>query len=465
VLLAAQIRNGFVSFYTMQSEGGRAYYDLTPDWRVWLVCAGCAVLTGLLFGVVPAIRAVRTDMTGELKSGAGSIGLQHSASLRDLLAAAQVALSLVLLVAAGLMVHSAEKILGGANFDPHHVVIMRLRPRLVKYTPAQAESLYREVAHQLPDVPGVESVTLGMGGSGLLWTPQTGKAMRLSVPGEQDRSVRVLPVTGSFFTTLRIPVLQGHVFEDRDQPGAPMVILVNQAAAQQFWPHASAIGQVLVLNKEAYRVIGVVGDIALHSVNEKPAPQFYSAFWQSNPGAQGDLRMAVRVKGDSGAALSALRRAIFVIDPRVPIGEDMPLPLQVKSVYAEVWLARSVTVWCGVFALVLSAVGLYSVLAFTVRCRTREIGVRMALGARPTDVVTLVVRRGLLVCIAGCAVGLVMASAASRLLGSFLYCVPAFDLVAFSAGPLALTVMALAASYLPARRAAQVDPMVVLRCD
>ena len=479
VLLGWWIRDGFVSLYTLQGEGGNAFYDVRTDWRTVAFALAAALATGLLFGILPALRAVHGDLTEDLKAGGGAIGSQRGGRLRDFLAAAQVGLSLVLLVAAGLMTRSAHAILSGVNFDPDHVVVLRLRPRLVQYTPAQAESFYRAVAQRLPSLPQVEATGYAVGGIGFVWRTPTGSLMRPGNAPQRDVSVRVLPVNPEFFSALRIPLLQGRVFTDQDQPGAPPVLVVNRAAARQYWPSASALGQVLVLNGEAYRVVGVVADIGLRSVGESPAPQLYSSFWQSHPGAQGDVRMAVRVRGDShpsaskpalgtpdeGAALDSIRHAIASVDPRVPIAEDMPLAEQIKSSYAGVWLARSVTVWCGLVALLLSAVGLYSVLAFAVRSRTREIGVRVALGARPSDIVGLVVGRALLICAAGTAAGLLLALSTWRLLASLIYGVSAFDLFSFVAAPVALSLVAIAASYLPARRAARIDAMAALRCD
>jgi len=466
LVLGLWLRDSFVSLFSLQGEGGYAFYDVRVDWRVMVFSGAAALVTGLLFGLLPAIRAIRCDVVEDLKSGAaGGIGLQRGSRLRDLLAAGQVCLSLVLLVAAGLMVRSAQGILSGANFDPQHVVLLRLRPRLVKYTPAQSEAFYAAVADRLPQISGVEDVAFGVGGSGLLWMPRTGPVMKLSTPGQADTPVRVLPVNDTFFATLRIPLLQGRVFGTRDRAGTSRTLVVNQSAAKRYWPASSALGQVLVLDGQPYSVVGVVADLGLHSLRETASPQLYSAFWQNTPGSAGDVRMAIRVEGDPGAALPRLHQVISSIDPRVPLAEEMTLTDQVKSYYAAVWLARSATVWCGVLALVLSAVGLYSVLAFAVRSRTREIGMRVALGARPIDVIKLVVGRGLRICAFGTAGGLVLAVSTWRLLANLIYGVRGFDVLAFIVGPAALLLVTLAATWLPARRAAQVDPMSALRYD
>lgn len=464
VLLGVWIRQAFVSLYTLQSEGGQAFYDIRFNARMWLFSAGAALGTGLLFGVLPAIRAMRGDMIGELKSGGGSLGSASSGRLRDIIAAAQVALSLVLLVAAGLMVRSARHILS-TSFDPDHVVLMRLRPRLVQYSPAQAESYFHAVADRMPSIGGVESASYAIGGSGLVWMPTAGLPMKLTMPGQQETTLRVLPVNTDFFATLRIPVIQGRVFNNEDRPNTDRVLVVNQSAVRRFWPEGSAIGRELVLSGSKYRVVGVVADSGVHNLEESVSPHLYAAFWQSDPGERGDMRMAIRVRGDAASALAQLHRAIAAIDPRVPIAEEMPLVDQIESVFSTVWLARTTTLWCGFVALLLSATGLYSVLAFVVRSRTREIGLRMALGARPSDVLALVVGHGLLICTSGTGVGLLFALAFWRLLSSLLYGVNGFDPIAFATGPVALLLVGIAASYVPAWRAAHIDPMVALRYD
>ena len=467
ITLGFWLRDGFASLYTLQTEGGDTFYNLNLDGRQIFFVAVIALLTGVLFGLLPAFHAAGGDMLQGLKTGGGSLGSRSGTRARDLLAAAQVALCLVLLVAAGLMVRSAQHILGGANFDPEQVVLLRLRPRLVKYSPAEAEKYFRAVVRRVPLQAGVADVGYGTGGSGLLWNTGIGKTMRLESRGEPDKQVRVLPVNNSFFATLRIPVLQGRTFTDQDQfaSGGGDVLVVNQAAAHHYWPATTAVEQSLMLDGRAYRVVGVVADIGLRSLDENAAPQLYSPYWQSAPGAQGDMRMAVRVNGDPAAALSKIHSAISSVDPQVPIAEEMLLSDQVKSEYSTVWLARAATLWCGVVALCLSAVGLYSVLAFNVRCRMREIGLRVALGARRADVARLIVRKGLTIFAIGAVSGLVISLFTWRLLGSLLYGVRSLDLFAFLGGPLILGIVTVLSSYLPARRATRVDPMVALRYE
>jgi predicted permease len=464
VLLGVWIRRAFVSLYTLQSEGGQAFYDIRFNGRMWLFSAAAALGTGLLFGLLPAIRSVHADMIADLKSGGGSVDSATGGRLRDVIAAAQVALSLMLLVVAGLMVRSVSHILS-TSFDPDHVAIMRLRPRLVQYSAAQADNYFHAIADRLPSISGVESVGYAIGGSGLVWMPTAGLPMKLTMPTQPETTLHVLPVNNDFFATLRIPVLQGRVFNNEDRPGTGLVLVVNQSAARRFWPEGSAIGRELVLDGNAYRVVGVVADSGVRNLEESEPPHLYAPFWQSTPGARGDMRLAIRVRGDATSALPQLHRAIAAVDPFVPIAEEMALVDQIESEFSTVWLARTTALWCGFVALLLSAAGLYGVLAFVVRSRTREIGLRMALGARPSDVLALIVRRGLVICAGGAVVGLLFALASWRLLSSLLYGVNGVDAIVFAAGPVALLLVGFAASYLPARRAARIDPMVALRHD
>jgi putative ABC transport system permease protein len=463
LLLSFWISRAIVSFYVLQSEGGQSFYDLTLDWRVLLFCCAAALLTGLLFGLFPILQALQVDVNSELKSGGGSIGLRHGTRLRDGFAIVQIGLTVAMAVSAGLMARSARNLLGGANFDPDGVVALRLRPRLVKYSPQQAESFYRRAFDELSRTAAVESMAYGIGGSGLLWTPGTGPSMILSVAGQSQRPVRVLPVNDNYFSTLHIPVLQGRSFTGQDRQDSPRVLILNRSAALQLWPDASAVGRTVVLDSTPFRVVGVVADVGSRNAGESPAPQFYSAFWQSRPGTVGDVRMAVRVRGNLSAGLDSVHHAVAAADADVPISEDMPLIDQVRSVYASVGLARSVSLWCGAIALLLSGVGLYSVLAFGVRSRTREIGVRMALGATPVNIARLFGERVLLMSAIGISAGLGLALAATRLLSSLLYGVRATDLAAFVSGPLVVAIVAVLASVIPVRDAAAVQPLEALR--
>jgi cell division protein FtsX len=271
-------------------------------------------------------------------------------------------------------------------------------------------------------------------------------------------------VASYFFETLRIPFLGGRDFDDRDRAGSPLVAIVNQAMAEQLWPHASPLDETLTLDDHAYRVIGVVKNAQFHNDLQSALPMVFTSYWQ-DPEPQTDSRMCIRVTGDPAAALPSIRRAIAAIDPNVPITEAMPMIDQVRGDFTETRLAGSVLLCSAGLALFLSAIGLYGVLSFLVSRRTREIGIRMAIGARPHQVLREFLRKGLAVALLGSGLGLGLALIGTRFLAAWLYGVRATDALSFAAGTLLLVVTALLATLIPARRAARIDPIETLRYE
>jgi predicted permease len=266
-----------------------------------------------------------------------------------------------------------------------------------------------------------------------------------------------------FFETLKIPLVQGRDFNDGDRPGSPRVMVVNETLATRMWPQVSPLGQSLMVNGEPHQVVGVFRDARLRNALEAPLPFLYLAVWQNTKHT--DSRMVVRVASDPQAMLPLLRREIAAVDPKVPITEDMPMTRQVDAVYMPVLLTSSVAVCSGVLALFLSMIGLYGVLSFAVSQRTREIGVRMALGAQQLDVLKLVVGQGISLALIGVALGMVAAFGLTRVMASLLFGVSTTDAVTFFAVAVGLMVVALPACYIPARRATKVDPLVALRYE
>jgi predicted permease len=454
-------------FYVMNSEGFVRLYDFSPDLRLFLYLLLVVVVTGVLFGLFPALYASRQGLVTELKDGAGSTS-RSSRRLRNALVSLQAGLSLVLVVCAALLTKSSRVLMRGANFDPEHVAVLRLRPELANHDAAKVPSFMKAAWQSLNDTPGVESVAMMVGGEGEIWHWDSGRSPDVSLPGESAAKrfapdARVQDVDTHFFDALRISLLQGRGFTDHDSQGQPLVAVVNQTLAQQFWPGESALGHTLIIAKHEYRVVGVCANIQPPGAAQMPQAHIYRSFWQA--GYAGDVRFAVRVQGDPAAMLPGLREAIHKLDPAVPLGEDMPLSLQLETEYSPLILARTVVSFCGFLALSLSALGLYSILAFGVRTRVREIGVRMALGADRGHVIRLVLREGFRIVLAGIVGGVFAGMMATRLLTAWLYGVQARDLTSFVAGSAALLIAALAAAWLPAHRASHVDPMVALRSE
>jgi len=342
-----------------------------------------------------------------------------------------------------------------------------LRPRLLDYTPQKAQTVTHEIVEHLRSTPGVESVSLAAG-SGLAWRDQSSARVRLP---EQPRDpaheleVEFQEIAPRFFETLKIPVTAGRDFEDRDGPNSPRVVIVNETFARRMWPEASPLERMVVLNDIECQVVGVSKDARLRNSLEGPLPFVYLAYWQNVFRPQTDSRMVIRVAGEPRAMLPRLRREVAEVDANLPISEDLPMTSQVDGKYRPVLMTSSVLVCSGLLALFLSMAGLYGVLAFSVTQRTHEIGIRMALGARQQHVLLLVVAQGMSLALIGVVIGLAGSFALTRVMASLLYGVSAHDPLTFASITLLLTAVALLACYLPARRAAKVDPMTALRCE
>ena len=455
------------SFYSVGSEGFVNLFDFGLDRRVAAYSLLLSFVTAILFGLAPAVQASRQNISAQLRDYRGAGGSIKARGLRGALVAIQVALALVLIVSSGLLVRSGRTLITGTNFDPEHVAVLRLRSELARYTPARSAEFAREASAALSASPGVQSVAMMVGGEGLVWNWENGRNMDVSRPGAAvDSGARKVPtqdVDPAYFQTLGIPLLAGRAFTPQDQPSSSRVAILNETLARQLFPDGDALNRAILVRRESYRVVGIVASLQPSGAGAAPAPHLYLPFAQADPSLLGDVRFAIRVAGSPAAALPSLRSAIRALDPGVPLGEDMPMTTQMALHYAPVFLARSVVVFCGLLAVFLSAVGLYSVIALSVRSRTREIGVRIALGASPCIVTRSFVDQAVVLGLAGVAAGLVMAWMATRVLRAWLYGVAPHDTVTFIGGAALLLVTVLAAGYLPARRAARLDPIAALR--
>jgi predicted permease len=457
-------------FYAMDSEGFRHFYDLRFDWRAAAFSIGLTVAAGIIFGLLPAMRAVRHDLVTDLKDGGATE--QHSKGrIRSALVIGQVALSIVLVIAAGLLMRSAAKIGHGTNFEPQNALVIRLRPELMKYTPQRVEALVRRVNRRLGAEPGIVSVAYMQGGEGLVWDWRSGRDAQVGLSAEsRDHAsglqVRKQDVSSEFFRTLKIPLLQGRGFTERDVAGSPMVAVINQALARRLWPGGDgAVGRTFYINSKPFQIVGICADLQPANALYATEPHVYFSYWQSNSTREGDVRLVIRVRDDPAQMLPVIRRAIQSIDASVPVGEDMPLAVQVRLDYMAVLMAQRVMTFCGLLALCLSAMGLYSVLAFSVRARSLEIGIRMALGARKQDVLRHFLWDGARLALCGAAAGVIAALASTRMLRTLLYGVEATDAAIMMGAVGLLVLVALAACVLPASRAASISPMRVLRSE
>lgn len=454
-------------FYSADAVGRPLHYDFGLEPAIVVFVLGVAICAGLLFGILPALRSTRISRSGDavsLKPGGRGVGI-GATSRRDTvigrwLLGSQAAVAVALVTVAALLAVGARSLITGSGFDPAGVALLRLRPRLVDYSPERAQAYVREVVERLERSPGVEAVgTVGTG------TALVGFGADVAIPSADVRPLNAgyVEVGPGYFRALGIPRLRGREFTERDDRDSTPVAVVSEALARRLWGEAGAVGATILVDDRRHTVVGVVGDVGLQSRAEPLRPYVYLPFWQ-NPN-QVDARLQVRVEGDPGAMLSKLARAVHRVDPRVPITDMTTLPSWLEGRFRPLRMGVTAVTYAAVLAVVLSAVGLYSSLAFAVSRRTREIGVRLAVGASSGSILTMVLRQGMAVVVAGVAAGIALAVACTRVLRHVLYGAESADMALCGAAVLLFLCIGLIASSVPARRAARIDPMEALGAE
>jgi predicted permease len=440
--------------------------DLSLDPRVVGMGFALALATGILTGLVPALYATRGVAMPTLKDESAGAGPRRT-RLREALIVVQVAVSVALLAASGLVVRSFLNVHHGPGYDPHSLIVPRLRPSLIGYSAERSWAFQREVIRRLEDTPGVVAASP----ANIPPLPRWGMASaEIQVDGSTpDRMLRIATTTVGprYFRTLDVPVLEGREFDDRDSPDGPRRAIVNEALARRFWPRGGAAGSLVRIGETPVEIVGVVRNFEYTSVFEEPQPIAYLDYWQQDRTANWshDSRTHIRVAGDAAAMLPTILRVIADVDPDVPISDARPLSLRLDEEFAELRTARAMFLTFGGLTLALSGIGLYAALAFAVGQRRREIAIRLALGARRIGVGRLVLLRGALVVSIGLAAGLGVALGAGPVLAHMLYGVTPRDPLTLLAGPSILVAVALLAIWLPARRAMATDPIAALRSE
>ncbi len=439
--------------------------DIRMDWRVLAFAVGVSFVAALLSGLAPALQASGADLVPALKAE----GLDDGRSrlrMRSVFVVGQVALSLVLIVAAGLFLralHRASTVNPG--FDQSGVDVVTLDLSLGGYAGANGTAFVRELVARTSRLPGVQSA------SATVDLPLDGGRMGLGgyrvagfapPDGGQWFGADWNVVAPGFFSTLRLPLARGREFSDRDTPDSPPVAIVNEALARQFWPGGDAVGRRIEVEgddaPQHLTIVGVSTDAHLISLGGEPEPYIYVPLAQ-HPMAKVNLV----VRGSGGSRIAPVRALVRDMAPALPVIQAMPLEQITAIGLVPQRIAASVAGSLGLVGLLLAAIGIYGVTSYAVSRRTREIGIRIALGADSSTVLSLVLRQGLWLAAIGVAIGVAMAAAASRVLGSLLFGIPALDPIAFGAACLLFTAVALLATYIPARRAAAVDPIGALR--
>ena len=434
--------------------------------------AGLSLLAALIFGLVPALRSIRTDLQGDLRDGARRTAGRASLRLNQGLVIAEVALSVVLVAGAGLMLKSLwllQQVEPG--FEPRQLLTLRLSPGGGCYADAEPlDSYYRRVLEQVRAVPGAVSA------SAINYLPMTSPDLRMGystedhpvTPQTRVRSVSYRTVTPGYLRTMGIPLVAGRALTAADRGGAPQVGLINQAMARQLWPDQDAVGKQILWDDASpwFRVVGVVGDIRQHRLDLETKPQVYRPFGQAFDELMSPaMYLTVRTAGDAAALAPAVRQAVWSLDADVPIARLRSMDRVITLSLAGSRFFTTVLVTFGALALILGAVGVYGVGSYTVSRRTRELGIRMALGARRQTLLRSVMKRELVPVALGVALGVAGALAATRVLASSLFGVTATDPSTFLGVALVLGAVAMVSSYLPARRASRVDPIVALRSE
>jgi predicted permease len=450
--------------------------DAVLDLRRLGFAAAVALATGVFFGLAPALQATRVDLSATLKDAARSVGAARRGRgrgfhlpLGSLLVVLQVGLSLVLLVGAGLFVRSLRNLLSvDPGFDREALFQVQINPRLLALSEPRLLDLYRRLEDRLGALPGVRSVSLSLDG-------QLGTHVRsegFSVPGydqhrlnDNEQVTHVGLVTPAYFATVGVPLLRGRAFTAADRAGAPKVAIINETLARRFFPHGPVIGEHLGFGDAAhardFEIVGLARDSKYNTLRET------TPFMVYRPVAQApDNLEYIEVRSTPQAAVavaSRLRRTVAEVEPALAVFDVSATDQQVaRSLARERAIAR-LTGFFGVLALLLAAIGLYGVLSYGVARRTNEIGLRMALGAPRVSVLSLVLRDSCQLVALGLGAGLLAALAATRLAASQLYGLAANDPLTFAVATAAMALVALFAGYLPARRAADTDPMTALR--
>ncbi|MFN2507502.1 MAG: ABC transporter permease [Chthoniobacterales bacterium] len=433
---------------------------------------GLAVLSTLVFGLVPALQVSRPNVSESLQQGSkGSTGGVHGTRMRAFLVVSQLSLSLLLLAGAGLLIKSFFNLRAtNPGFEPSRLLVLdQVVPRSNYSEPGPQRRFFSELLPKLAALPGVEAV----GSANPLPFSGNDNGSSFRIASEPERGPGTHPdaahmmVTPGYFTTMKIPLRAGRNFEERDNENAAHVAIVSEAFVRRFVPNRNPIGERILLDQEQgsdpLEIVGVVGDTKQNEMGAEVIPTFYQPFAQA-PGRR--VWLTLRVANANLVGLeAAVRRVVHEQDPEVFVGKLTPMEKLIGENLAQPQFNMMLLGIFATVAMLLAAIGIYGVIAYSVAQRTREIGIRMALGAQRTQMLGMVLRQSMTVVLIGIVLGLAAALAATRLLASLLYGVGANDVLTYVAVVLLLSVAALLASYIPARRAMKVDPMIALRYE
>jgi putative ABC transport system permease protein len=441
--------------------------DVRVDITVLLFALALTIATGLLFGIAPAWHAAKTDLNEALKQATHASAGARS-RLRNGLATAELALATILLIGAGLLTQSLLRLQHvSLGFQPDRLLTFQLALPRTKYPPEKGAAFYRSLLESLRATPGVRGAAASSGipfGNGNYTTTPIATTGQSPLPPDTAVPTDWRVASAGFFHAMSIPLLRGRDFVDTDAPaGAPLVVIVSQTTARRFWGDADPLGRTLHRQGDLarqYAVVGVVGDVRQNTLSQESPAIYYPSF-----GLSARMDVVVRTEARPASVLPAVRQLVHELDPALPVSTVRTMDEWVSNNAAQPRLNAILLAVFACVALLIAAIGIYGVLAYSVNQRTREIGLRMALGAPRRRVLLLIVREGMVVGAIGIGVGIAGALALSRALASLVFDVPVRDPPTYAAVAAALTLVALAACVIPARNASRVDPMVALRCD
>ena len=451
-------------------------YNIVPDFfamdsRALIFTFGVSVVSGIVFGLAPAWNSSNPEIVPVLKGEADFVqkGKTRRVTLRNALVVTQVALSLVVLVCGGLFIKSFRKAQQmDPGFDAKNALLVTLNPQLVGYDNDRARNFYLEAVQRTANLPGVE----GTGVARLIplsdSSNSTGPVLKEgeTLPrGSAGRSIMTNVINPGYFNALQIGFIDGRNFDDRDKMNTQRVIIINQKMAETLWPSETAVGKRILIGPESrdpLEVVGVVKTGKYRSLAEDPRMIFYYPLSQRRPGP---MTLIVRTKSDPRNIVGAVRSELQAMDRSVPISNVKTMPQHMTWALWAPNMAATLALAFGVVGLLLSSVGLYSVMAYVVSQRTREVGIRMALGASRQDVLKMITSQGMRLAIIGTGIGLLLALGLVKVVSSLLIGISGYDVTTFFIVSLLLAAVAFIASYLPARKATKVDPLVALRYE
>jgi predicted permease len=442
------------------------HFRATPDGPVFAFTIALIVITTLLFGVVPTIQASRPDLVTGLKEGTAPIGRgQHRISLRQGLVVTQIALSMIALISAGLFVRSLQEAYkANPGFDPDHVLLAAFDPFLSGYDETRGREFYRELVQRVRALPGVQSTTLArrlpLTLSNIGFANVTVDSY---VPApDEDMRLNYETVGPRYFQTMRIPLMRGRDFDERDREDAHRVVIINETMARRYWPKCRALGQRLKLTSDWLEIVGVAKDVKNRSLSESPRPLLYLPLLQDY---RSNMILVARTTINPEQAFHGVQRVVSSLDTGIPIFDVKTFERHIGvSLYLQRMAATLLSIF-GLLALSLAALGLYGVMAYSVSQRTRELGIRISIGAKQRDVLKLVLGQTLGLAVIGIVAGLLTAIAVTRFAANLLYGISPADPATFAAIAVVLLSVSLLAGYFPARRATRVDPMIALRTE